>query len=268
MNAELTNLIRPYAGWAALVLLVIAIFSGIFSANYVVPLTLFGFSASLAAFRFWEPLRTFDFWAFDEWARTRYNALDVREWQAPHHAAELYCSQVLVKTRNDAAAEMNVIMMELIRGQERTVSASNASGIATPTELRMFEGNRTERNARYDAAQIRYNQCNAALSRELLEQLAHGVLLAKGLPTRDDIAQSERIIPTSRWRVMSLDIAKAKATGSGWEYMGIVIGKRPAVRRKAKTAAPRTELSATGDKSTTPRPQRPDEPRRPNKPLA
>jgi hypothetical protein len=264
VTPQLANLFRPYAGWAALVCLVIGIFEGLFAANFALPLTFLIAAAGLAAFRFWEELKTFDFWAFDEWARTRYDALGVNDWHAPHYAAEMYCSQVVVRTRNDAAAEMNIIMMELIKGQERVVGASTGA-YADP---RMFENNRTERNAKYDAAQIRFNQCNTALSRELLEHLVRGDLLAKGLPTRDDVAQSERIIPTSRWRVMSLDIAKAQASGLGWLYTGIVVGKRPRVRKTAKPTAPPAKPPNPSEQSTRGRPQqRPDQPH-PPKPSA
>ena len=241
MTAQLTNWIRLYAGWAALVLLVTAIFSGLIAASYAFPLTLLIAAAGLAVFRFWQPLKTFDFWAFDEWASMRFEALGVQDWYAPHHAAEMYCSQVVVRTRNEAAAEMNVIMMELIRGKERTAGAPAGASLPPHADPKIFESNRTDRNAKYDAAQIRYNQCNTALSRELHTYLVRGHLLAKGLPTRDDVAQPERIIPTSRWRVMSLDIAKAQASGLGWHYTGIVVGKRPKARKTSKRPASQTK---------------------------
>jgi hypothetical protein len=264
VNTHLANLIRPYAGWAALVLLVVAIFGGLIAANFTFPLTCLFAAAGLAVFRFWEPLKTFDFWAFDEWARMRFDALGVRDWHAPHHAAEMYCSQVAVRTRNEAAAEMNVIMMELIRGQERIVGASTGASQTDYADPRTFEDNRTDRNAKYDAAQIRYNQCNISLSRELLEHLVRGDLLAKGLPTRDDVAQSERIIPTSRWRVMSLDIAKAQASGLGWHYTGIVVGKRPKARKAPKPSAPPAKPPNLSQESTRGRQQpRPEQPRPP-----
>ncbi len=241
MHAPLLNWVRPYAGWAALVLLVVAIFSGVIAANYAFPLTLLVAAAALALFHFWQPLTTFDFWAFDEWARMRFDAVGVRDWHAPHHAAEMYCNQVAVRTRNEAAAEMNTIMMELIRGRERIARTPTGASSTAPFDSKAFEDSRTNHNAKYDAAQIRYNQCNAALSRELIAHLARGDLLAKGLPTRDDVAQSERIIPTSRWRVMSLDVAKAQASGQGWHYTGIVVGKRPRPRKTAKPPAPQTK---------------------------
>lgn len=241
MNTQLADWIRPYAGWAALVFLVTAIFGGLIAANFAFPLTLLVAAAALAVFRFWQPLKTFDFWAFDEWARMRFDSIGIRDWHAPHHAAEMYCSQVAVRTRNEAAAEMNIIMMELIRGRERIASVPAGTSLTAPADPKAFESNRTVHNAKYDAAQIRYNQCNTALSRELLALLARGDLLAKGLPTRDDVAQSERIIPTSRWRVMSLDIAKAQASGLGWHYTGIVVGKRPKARETAKPPNPQAK---------------------------
>lgn len=267
MTTTLANLVRPYAGWAALVFLVIGIFESLFAANFIIPLILLLVAAGLAAFRFRDQLKTFDFWAFDEWVRMRYDALDVRDWHAPHHAAEMYGSQVVVKTRNDAAAEMNIIMMELIKGQDRAAGTSNSTDSRAFNDSRAFETNRNDRNAQYDAAQIRYNQCNAALSRELLEYLARGDLLAKGLPIRDDVAQSERIIPTSRWRVMSLDIAKAQASGLGWHYTGIVVGKRPKARKTTKPATPAKPPSPNQESIRARPPQRPDQPR-PPKPSA
>jgi hypothetical protein len=264
VNSHLANWIRPYAGWAALALLVIGLFESLFAANFVLPLLFLLAAAGLATFRFWEPLKTFDFWAFDEWIRMRFDALGVHDWHAPHHAAEMYCSQVAVRTRNEAATEMNIIMMELIRGQERVANALTGNDLKAYADPTAFENNRTDRNAIYDAAQIRFNQCNTALSRELLEHLVRGDLLAKGLPTRDDVALSERIIPTSRWRVMSLDIAKAQASGAGWHYTGIVVGKRPKVRKTAKPSAAPAKPPNLSQESTRGRPQqRSDQPRPP-----
>lgn len=260
MTEDWKNRIRPYAGWAALVLLVAGLFSGLVAVNFAFPLSLLFGAAALAIFRFWHELKTFDFWAFDEWARMRYNAAGVRDWHAPHHAAEMYCSQVVVKTRNEAAAEMNIIMMELIRGQENTGDPS--IGFSGP---RSFSPNRTDRNEKYDAAQVRYNQCNTALARELLTYLVRGDLLAKGLPTKDDVAHSERVIPTSRWRIMNLDIAKARATGLGWHYTGVVIGVKPKPRKPVKPAAPQAKPVDPTDKPGVRVPQapRPDLPRPP-----
>ncbi len=261
MTADWTDRIRPYAGWAALVLLIAGLFSSLIAANFAFPLTFLFGSAALATFRFWEPLRTFDFWAFDEWARMRFDTLGVRDWHAPHHAAEIYGSQVVVRTRNEAATEMNVIMMELIRGEERASFGDHPMDHANPKPL---SPGRAERNAKYEAAQIRYTQCNTALSRELLTHLVRGDLVAKGLPTKGDVAQSERIIPTSRWRVMNLDIAKAQANGSGWHYTGVVVGLKPKPRKTAKPAAPQAPPPSAADKPRVRVPQpRPDQPRPP-----
>ncbi|MDI1346890.1 MAG: hypothetical protein PSV22_22770 [Pseudolabrys sp.] len=261
MTAHWTDRIRPYAGWAALVLLAAGIFGSIVAANFAFPVTLLLAAAALAAFRYWDALKTFDFWALDEWARMRYDAIGVRDWHAPHHAAEIYCSQVAVRTRNEAASEMNTIMMELIRGQGHKDGDASIS-FADPKSL---APNRTQQNAKYDAAQARYNQCNTALSRELLTHLVRGDLVAKGLPTRDDVAQSERIIPTSRWRIMNLDIAKAQATGLGWHYTGIVVGLKPRPRKPAKPPAPQARPATPAENPTVKVPQapRPDLPRPP-----
>ncbi|MDP2411176.1 MAG: hypothetical protein Q8M26_12945 [Pseudolabrys sp.] len=109
MIAEMLNSIRPYAGWAALVLFVVGLFGGLIGNNAALPLTLILAAAGLAVLHFRKQLKTFDFWALDEWIRTRYDAFGVRDWHAPHHAAESYCSRVVVQARNEAAAEMNTI---------------------------------------------------------------------------------------------------------------------------------------------------------------
>jgi len=82
------------------------------------------------------------------------------------------------------------------------------------------------RQLEYEAAQAKHDENNLALAHDLLRQLAAGDLVAKGLSTTNDTPQSERIIPTSRWRVMRFDISKAEAFGHGLNYIGIVIGKK------------------------------------------
>ena len=129
---------------------------------------------------------------------------------------------------------MNTIMMELIRAKG-PVAASAGAAFTTDADFRLEGADTARRHASYDAAQIRHNQWNTALARELIAQLIRGDLIAKGLPLESDIAKSERIIPASRWRVMSLDISKAKASGSGLSYEGIVIGKKP---HNPKAASP------------------------------
>ena len=130
---------------------------------------------------------------------------------------------------------MNTIMMEIIR-------QTNGPQSGQLDFSRKVPDLNAERNARYEAAQVRLNQTNSLLSRELHFYLARGDLLAKGLLTTDDIARAERIIPTARWRVMSLDIAKAQATGMGWRYSGIVIGVKP---KKPNPAKPDMTLRAS-----------------------
>ncbi len=248
--------INRYAGWGALVLLVSALFSGLIASNVAFPLTLLVAAGALAAYRYWQELKAFDFWALDEWLRMRHAAIGVPAWHAPHHAAEIYCSQVVVRTRNEAASEMNILMMELIRSQD---------SFSPSVDPNQALNGQADRNAKYDAAQIRFNQCNTALSREMLTYLARGDLLARGLPTRDDVALSERIIPTSRWRVMTLDIAKAQATGMGWHYTGIIVGVKPKPRKTNKPPAPPAKPSNPNSPSDAraPGPQQMDRPRPP-----
>jgi hypothetical protein len=228
-------LFRPYAGWAAIAVLVVAIFIGLIATNIALPLFLLFAAGALAAFRYWDALKTFDFWALDEWLRTRRDAIGVRSWQAPHQAAEFYCSPVVVKARNEAAAEMNSIMMELIRDPGRSRRTPAGAMFSTDTDSSRLEGAPSRSHAHYEAAQIRVAQCNAALSRELAARLARGDLLAKGLLMKDELALSERVIPTSRWRVLTLDIAKATAAGAGWSYSGILIGNKPPAASQAKS---------------------------------
>lgn len=234
MNSRLANWITAYAGWAAIALLIIAIFSGLIATSIAFPLFLLVAACALAILHYWEALKTFDFWALDEWIRTRRDSIGVRDWHSPHHAAELFCSPVVVRARNEAAAEMNSVMMELIRDPNRSARAPAGGDPPTAANAITSANSPARSHTHYEAAQIRYNQCNAALSRELLAQLTRGDLLAKGLLMRNDVALAERIIPTSRWRVMSLDIAKANASGPGWSYTGIVVGKKPIMGKKAK----------------------------------
>jgi hypothetical protein len=229
MKTKLPNWLWSYARWIILAMLVIAFFIGVIGSNAVLPLGLAALALAFTALRYWDEIKAFDFWAFDEWVRTRIDSMGVREWHSPYHAAEIYCSQVTARARNEAAAEMNTIMMELIRAKE-PAGASTRGAFTTDPDLR-GANDASRRHANYDAAQVRHNQCNAALSRELLAQLARGDLIAKGLPVEGDTTKSERVIPTSRWRVMSLDISKAKASGTGLSYEGIVIGKKPATQK-------------------------------------
>jgi hypothetical protein len=227
MTIKLPHWFQPYAGWTTLGLVVIAFFISLIGNNPALPLGLLILAIAIAAGRYWGAIRSFNFWALDEWIRARYDSLGVREWHGPYHAVEFYCSSAIAKTRNDAAAEMNTLMMELIRAKDTVAGTAST----TNRDFRVESADSERRHASYDAAQTRHNQCNAALTRELIAQLIRGDLIAKGLPVEEGTAKSERIIPTSRWRVMSLDISKAKASGSGLSYEGIVIGKRPPSRK-------------------------------------
>ena len=237
MNAHLETLLRRYAGWAATALLVIAIFTSLIAAKIIFPLILFVTALALAMFRYWDDLKTFDVWALDEWIRTRHDSIGIRDWHSPYQAAELYCTPVVVKARNEAAAEMNTIMMELIRDPEHSAPSFDEHFMTRAGRLGPESG-AGRNHTHYDAAQARFNHCNAVLSRELRARLARGHLLAKGLLMQHDVALSERIIPTSRWRVMNLDIAKGYASGHGWSYTGLVIGKKPVDAKIAKPPRP------------------------------
>src|SRR6185503_16565083 len=145
-----------------------------------------------------------------------------QEWYAPYRAADVYCTPAVVKIRNEAAAEMNSIMMELIRRREKSVEASPSAAHQGGSVGRPLATS----HASYEAAQVRLNQCNTSLSRELAALLARGELVSKGLLVQNDVARSERAVPASRWRILNLDISKAEASGRGLIYTGIVIGKK------------------------------------------
>jgi len=221
---------RPYAGWAAIALFAIALFVGLVAASVTVPLFLLLAAGALAAFRYWDELKHFDLWAAEEMIRTRRDALSVRHWHAPHRAAEYFGSPDLVRARKEAAEEMNSLMMELIRRPD-------TASVSFPTSLGATRPEIARNHAQYDSAQARYNKASALLSREILEQLTRGDLLAKGLMMKDEVALSERIIPVSRWRVLNLDITKASAAGAGWNYVGIVVGKKANLNKAAAPAA-------------------------------
>ena len=231
MESHFANLIRPYAGWAAVLLLVVAVYSGLIATKGTFPLLMFIAAGLLAGVRYWHTLKTFDIRAIQEWYRTRRDSIGVREWFSPYHAAALFCSPEIVKARDAAAAEMNSIMMELVRQPDR--GPRTFGDFNRPADASRIGSNPTPNHSQYDAAHARFDRCNVALARELLAQLARGVLFAKGLVMQDDVVRFERIIPPSHWRVMTLDITKSTAHGGGWTYGGLVIGKRP-VRKPAQ----------------------------------
>lgn len=203
MISQLSDWKKQYGGWAILLLWIAAAFTALVARNAAVPLILIAVAGTVTAIRYRSEIKNFDFWALDEWVRTRYAAYGIAEWHPPYNAAEIYCRTDIVHARNDAAGRMNTIMMELLKDR------SHAAAL----------------HAEYDDAQARYNQCNTALGRELLAYLRRGDLFAKGVLSRDGEGKAERIIPIARWRVMDLDISKAAAAGEGWHYVGLVIGR-------------------------------------------
>lgn len=212
MNPQLANWIDRYAGWVIVLFWGLAAFTALVARNVAVPLTLIAIAAILTAVRYRSNIKGFDFWAFDEWARTRRDALGIAEWHSPYQASDVYCRHDIVRARSDAASQMNSIMMELLKDR-RDAPALHAD---------------------YDAAQTRYNQCNVALARELLGYLRSGDLFAKGMLSKDGEGKSERIIPTARWRVMELDISKSTASGEGWNYVGLLIGQTRKPQKASK----------------------------------
>ena len=231
MKSYITNWILNYAARVAIALLIVAMFIAVVASGVVLPLVLLCLAVGLIIFRYWNAIKTFDFWALDEWTRARMDLIGIREWHTPHHAAEHFCDPVVVKARNEAAARMNSIMMELIKDNDRNAGPPNGVRplpLAEAERVRAFSGGGGLRQLDYDAAQARRDQSNVALAHDLLRQLIAGTLVAKGLPIQNDTTRSERIIPVSRWRVMRLDIGKSEAYGRGLHYIGIVIGKKPA----------------------------------------
>ena len=226
MRAYLMALIRTYAGGIIIVLLALNLF--LITGARVISITLIIAVITIATIRHWEAIRDFDFWAFDEWLRGRLNSLGIREWQAPYRAAARYCDPDVVKSRDEAANEMNFLMMELIKHRSDDI-AERAIGVVSMADRRgknvVTLSPETKSPGAYEAAQIRHDRCSAVLTRELVAQLASGELVAKGLFLEGGIIRSERVIPKSRWRILELDFANDEAHGGGLHYNGIVIGK-------------------------------------------
>ena len=223
MISYLTNWIRDYVTWAAILILIAATFSALIANGVVLPLVLICLAAGLFAFRYWDAIKAFDVQAFDESVRAITRSILIRDWHAPYHAAELFCDPTIVKARNEATAKMNHIMMNLIKDPSRNVGVA-IEAVPEREKTTRSTNSTSRRHADYDAAQAEYDNNNLALSHDLLRQLIAGTLIAKGFT---DTTQSERIIPTSRWKIMNLDISKAEASGPGWHYRNIVIGKKP-----------------------------------------
>jgi hypothetical protein len=222
------NWIRIYAIWTAILILSAATFIALIANDVVLPLVLVCVTAILFVFRDWDAIKAFDLWALDKWARTRMGSIGIYEWHTPYHAAARFCDPTVVRARNDTAAKMNSIMMELVKepsGRAAVSVETDRSKNSERERTRPSGSGVTVSYSAYEAARARHEQYNLALARDLLKQLIAGDLMAKGLPTQNGITQSECIIPTSHWNNMSLDISRSEASGRGLHYIGIVIGK-------------------------------------------
>lgn len=236
MNTYILNWIRGHATRLSILLLCAAAFSAVIADGVLFPLILVSTAVGLAVFRYWDAIKAFNLWGLSEWVNATIDSIGIREWHAPYHPVEKFCNPAAVSARNEAAAVMNSIMMELVKDQSRVADApigADPLDSPDPKKPAPLRGALASRHADYEAARIRHDQYNAALARELLKQLVSGDLIAKGLPVQHDVAESERVIPISRWRIMNLDIAKADASGRGWHYTGIIVGKKVR-RQKAK----------------------------------
>jgi hypothetical protein len=208
--------------------LLTATFIALVANGVVLALVLVCVAAILVVFRYWDAIKAFDLWALDKWARTRMGSIGIHAWHTPYHAATRFCDPTVIKARNDAAAKMNSIMMELVKEpSDRAAVPVETDRSKSPEQERTRPtGSGVISYSAYEAARARHKQCNLTLARDLLKQLIAGDLIAKGSPTQNGITQSECIIPTSHWNDMSLDISKAEASGRGLHYIGIVIGKK------------------------------------------
>jgi len=230
VKSYIKNLIWNYAPWIAIVLFCVGLFIALIANGIVFPLVLLCFAIGFTLFRYWADIKKFDFWALDEWVHAKMDSIGIREWHTPYHGAEHFCDPAVVRERNEAAAKMNSIMMELIKANDQNIRSpggANHLSASDSERARPFSGGSGLRQLDYEAVQARRDRTNLVLAQELTRRLVAGNLIAKGLPTQSDTTHSERIIPTSRWRVMKLDISKAEASGRGLHYIGIVIGKKP-----------------------------------------
>ena len=208
---NVTAFVKLYAGFGAIGLCVLALYTGLISQNFVLPSSLFLGAAVLAIFRFRDDLRHIHIWKVQEWIWVRWNAFSVPAWLPPNQAAELCCAPDIVKSRNDASAEMNNIMMELVRAPNH----ERDNGQSEPTQLHLV----------YEAAQKRFASTTMTLSQELLKNLGEGKLIAKGLLMKGEEVRAERLISPSQWRSLVLDASKNTASGEGRNYSGLLIGK-------------------------------------------
>ena len=216
MKSHLANWIQGYAIWAAILILSAATFIASIANDVVLPLVLVCVAATLVIFQYSDVIKAFDLWALDKWARTWMGSIGIHEWHTPYHAAKRFCDPKIVRARNDAAAKMNSIMMELVKepsGLAAVPVETDRSKITEQERTRPTGSGVAVSYSAYEAARARHEQYNLAIARDLLKQLIAGDLMAKGSLTQNGMTQSECIIPTPRWKNMSLDISKAEASG-------------------------------------------------------
>ena len=226
MKTNLANWIRSYAILTAILLVLAATFVG---SIFALPLVLVCVAAFLVILRYWDTIKTFDLWTLDKWVRVRIGSIGIHDWYTPYHAANHFCDPTVVRARNDAAAKMNSIMMELVKERSiQTEVPADTDRTKNPEQerARSIRSGATVSYSDYEAARAGHTQYNLALACNLLKQLIAGDLMAKGSHVQNGIRQSERIIPTSRWNNMGLDISKSEASGHELHYVGIGIGKK------------------------------------------
>ena len=227
VKSQLASWIQRYAIWIAILFLFAATFIASSANGTALPFVLICVAIGLIIFRYWDLINAFALSDFSKWARTKIGSIGIQHWHTPYHAAERFCDLTVVKTRNDAAAKMNSIMMELVTGGRDAVAVeTNQSNIPEQETARLIRSEVTESYSAYETASAVHEQCNRLLARDLLKQLIAGDLIAKGSSTQNGIVQSECIIPKSHWTNLSFDISTSEASGSGVHYVRIIIGKR------------------------------------------
>ena len=224
VKSQLASWIQRYAIWIAILVLFAATFIASSANGTALPFVLICVAIGLIIFRYWDLINAFALSDFSKWARTRIGSIGIQHWHTPYHAAARFCDPTVVKTRNDAAAKMNSIMMELVKGGRDAVAVETK--IPEQETTRPIRRKVTESYSAYETASAVHEQCNRLLARDLLKQLIAGDLIAKGSSTQNGIVQSECIIPKSHWTNMSFDISTSEASGSGVHYVRIVVGKR------------------------------------------
>ena len=208
---RLTQWIQTYGRWAAFLILLAAAYfiaSIVYRAAPTSTFVLVLAAMIFIVFHYGRAIKNFDLHALDNWARNRMSMVGVHEWHTPYHAASRFCDPKVVRERNDAAAQMNSIMMEFIK--ERSPVPDMPINYSA-----------------YETARTKHEQYNTVLAGQLLEKLIAGDIIAKGSVRQDGITDNtERIIPSFNWNDMKLDILRSEASGGGLHYVSILIGKK------------------------------------------